>query len=34
MSQKGREHSLGFNWAETARQTMNILQQAAEEGRA
>jgi glycosyltransferase involved in cell wall biosynthesis len=34
MSQKGREHSLGFNWAETARQTMNILQQAAEKGRA
>jgi glycosyltransferase involved in cell wall biosynthesis len=33
MSERGREHSLTFNWAETARQTVNVLKRAAEEGR-
>jgi glycosyltransferase involved in cell wall biosynthesis len=33
MSQKGRDHSLKFNWQETAQQTMDVLYRAAEEGR-
>lgn len=33
IAEAGRAHSLSFNWAETATQTLDVLQQAAEEGR-